>query len=413
MTTEPTNSLPHDEPTPIEPEPGRAPRAVAAELVIHGLLVFLHLRPPGAANPRVARVLEALHADVRPAPTQIHRFPARRLVRWGLAAAAVLAIGATIVFFGVPGESAALAEVRQTVQALRAGGDRRYEVRLLSWADASPPDRPNAIVDTRAPDKMVLRHTPPGYKDYVTVGRDANGTWGISPAGKIVRNPPRQYWPPFATVDGASLFDESIDGLLESLPRQYDLTRTLDAASDALPGRTFTLIRADRRTRTGHLPHHIDLYIDPQTRALERIEFRWDSEQRDNSDRGPDDRGPGDRGRGPGGPSGFGSDEPPPPPPDHDDRNGPGGPRGPRRPGGPDHDPGSVRGDGGPAGPNGPGGFGGPGGPKGDASTSRPGLPKLIIFQRVTPPDYPTDWFTPEGHLPTQPDPAKPAPTQP
>jgi len=70
-------------------------------------------------------------------------------------------------------------------------------------------------------------------RERLIVGHDAKGEWAIRPEdGGIERERARQYWPPWS-VDGESLTVDSLDTLLEQLPRKY----TLEAgAREALVG---------------------------------------------------------------------------------------------------------------------------------------------------------------------------------
>jgi hypothetical protein len=341
----------------IPPAPGAPAGALAAELVVHGVLTYLR---DGAhrREERVTRVLEALGAPSRLV------FPV--WARLSLAAAALLAIGVAIYFMGVPGERSALAAVSGAVAALRAPGDLRYEVRLEAEPGAGAqagPTRLGAVVDTRETNGVrltLVEHWPPRAQGSVLVGRDEKGEWAIRPEGDVEgvdRDDPRRYWPPWS-VDGEKRTVDSLDTLLEQLPRRYTLTR---GQRSALEGGTkqFERVSAARTDRAGPFPHRVELWIDPDTSMAERVEFRWDFAADAGDKQGPPpgqnaDDGP----RGPGGP-----------PPSHDERHGPGG----------------------------PGALPPPDGPRG-SQPAGPGRLKLIAFQRVAAPDFPVDWFTPEGH---------------
>jgi hypothetical protein len=333
------------------PVAGALAAAKAAELVVHGVLESLRAGPQERER-RVTRVMEAVS---RPAPLA---FPWRRTARLAMAAAALLAIGAAIYFIGVPGERTALAEVNGAAAALRGSGDLRYEVRLETWpqnGETEGGSRLGAVVDSReaAGTRLILvEHWPPGAKAGVFVGRDEKGKWARRSDGQIDRSNPRRSWPPFS-VDGQQLTVESLDTLLEQLPRRYTLERGKRATLEG-GGREFDRVSARRNDHAGPFPQRVELWIDPRTRLAERIEFRWDE---------PLQSGPGGGGPSPGDDRG-----PPPMPPDEE--GGPGGP--------PPHD-------------HGPDGHGPHGG-------ARPAPLKLIAFQRVTAPVFPADWFTPEGH---------------
>lgn len=355
---------PHDRPHP-DPydtrtidlhaaEVGLDAGAAASELVIHGLLEFHRHLDPLAREARINRVLEAIHAEPRtrgPLP-----FIRPQLIRWALAAAAILAIAVGVMIFGVPGETSALAQVQQSIAALRSPGDRRYEARVLSWADQSPPADAHATIDMRSPLLLIIRHRPPRSDAPVFVGRDAMSEWAIRPDGAIERDNPRRFWPPWS-VDDQTLIVDSLDRVLEQLPGRYTFHREPSTAIEGRGPKPFTRVNAARNDRAGPLPHRLRLWIDPTTDLIERIEFAWDTPDREPSDApAPADALPPSEAREPnprdhGSPLAPSSAMPGPPPADGSDRPGP------------------------------------------------PSHPKLIIIQRVEAPQHPADWFTPESHL--------------
>jgi hypothetical protein len=352
--------------TGVDPPADGAPAAVAAEFVVHGLLESLRVDTAAANEGRVQRVLEAVGEEVSGASPLV--FPARPVRRWALAAVLILAFGAALYFIAIPGSPSARAEVSIAVAALRTPADRRYEVRLEAQGDTPGGGRLGAIVDScctgdGAPGKRLIEHFPPWQMDGVFVGRDDQGDWAQRPDGGIEREHPRQFWPPWS-VDGESLTVDSLDTLLEQLPRRFTLERDQRAALQS-GGRPLDRVTALRMDRAGPYPHRVELWIDPATHEVERVEFRWDAPQGNalQQERAEPFLQP------------QGPDRAPPAPPDGDHAGPP-----PRH----DHDGGPAPGDHGP--PNGHRGGG-------------PGL-QLIVFQRVPPPAFPPDWFTPEGHSP-------------
>ncbi len=382
-TTGADNPGPHNA-EQFAPEPGRSPAAVAAELVAHGLLEFTLLKDTNARGSRVERVLGAINPlRMPPAAATASRpqapigdgretlptpaFAFRRIVRWSLAAAALIAVCVGLVIFGVPGERAALAELKLSITAMRNAGQRRYEIRMLRWGQDSPDQRPDAIVDSSG-EQILIRHTPPWARGgYAFAGRDDKGAWAIR-NGKINRNKPERDFPPYITDGGESFMLEGMDHQLEQLPDRFTLER-LDPApvSGAADNLNFERIVAHRKSAEGPMPNHVDLWIDPATHLVERVEYRWDKSA--GFDKGPrggppdgDRRGP--RSRDHDGPGGPGHGDRPPGPPPGDDEPSPN-----------DHGP-----------P--PGGRPGPG-----------ARPRLILFQRVDAPALAPDWYHPEAHL--------------
>lgn len=365
----------------VEPAPDATPARAAGELVVQGLLESLHRRDAASREARIETFFAGLEN-----PKRLRVFPFRRVVRWGMAIAAVIALTTTLVLIGVPGESTALAEVRQSIRAMRAAGDRRYEVSMAKRSGDDAAADVNAIIDMRSPNLLLIRHKPPGWNDFAVGGRDEKGAWAILKDGTTTRTNPERQWPPFVTDGGETFMTQSIDKQLEELPELFTFAKT---ASEKVPGAAsdglaMDRITATRKQRSGFKPSRVDLWIDPASHFVERIEYRWDEAAPGGSRGGPGGGGgsqDGDHDRGPkrGGPRGpddgdhHGSDGDRPPPP-RDRLDGPG------------HGPGGSP-------PPSSGKRGGDHGSGGHGSAQR-----LVVFQRVDAPTLPPDWFTPEGH---------------
>ncbi len=398
---------------PIKPS-GGAPepsaqgdaRQIAAELLAHGLLTTLHADTRASQEQRVQRVMAAIGADADRSITtgdssRTLRFPSR-LLRRALAMAACLALVGAAFMLAFPAAPSAQAMVQQSIRAMREGGDRRYEVRVMEWGEDQIAPDPIAVVDTRAPELLVLRHITP-QRDLITVGRDAEGLWAIDRSGAVVRDNPRRLWPRWATVGEESLFADSIDRVLEELSRGFDIKRDQEGKG-ALAGTT-KITATRKRDLRGPGPDRFELWLNSTSKVVEKIELSWDAQPtwRPGGPGGPVEQGgPGarpmrDRPDGRDGPEGARprGDGPPPPPRDGrrppmgpDGLDGPGmegpGPRGPRGPGG---GPG-MKGDprfGGrpPMDPRMMDGFVPGGRPPRMDPLSRVGPPRTIIMQRV------------------------------
>jgi hypothetical protein len=322
-------------------------------MVVHGLFEYQRLDNAAARQRRITRVVETIATEAQAPRRLILPRPSPKVLRWAMAAAALLTIGVAFYFIGVPGERTALADVQSAVAALRSPGTRRYEVRLEAAGEPDGGGRLGAIVDMCCADKdsrgkRLIQHWPPWHMEGIFAGRDELGEWAIRPDGGIERDRPHQFWPPWS-VDGESHTVDSLDTLLEQLPRRYTLVRDKKAALDGAAGVLCERVTASRNDRAGPFPHRVELWIDLATHVAERVEFQWDTDQ--SAQPGP-----------PAGPRGGEDHGGPRPPPD--------GARG-------DHLPPQPPGDGGP--------------------NHGPGL-KRIIFQHVSAPPLPTNWFTPDGH---------------
>lgn len=396
----------------IEPAPEATAQSQADELLAHGLLTYLHNDHPSAQNARVTRVMSAIAAeplptaDDAPAPFRF-RMPIRSVRGW-VALAASIGLVALAGFFGFPGETSAQAVVKQSIEAMRAGvggGDRRYEVRLTVRAEDGPERTLDpAIVDMRSPDQLLLRVRSPEGDDIVA-GRDGIGDWCIRlprDGGGIEREHPQMAWPRWSRVGEESLFADSVDRLLEEMTRGYTLSRRPDGVLEGSTKPFHHIIATKKRLRSPG-GDTVEIWIDPDTNAVERMVMKWNDQ--------PDDRPMRPRAprAGPeGGPDADGAParrhRPRPFPPEHDAPGPDDGPRGER----PDHPPGGPDGPVGipGLGPVPPGAFGPrPQGPQsqglegpGRAPGDRRGPPKMIVIQRVDAPVFPANWFSPETH---------------
>jgi hypothetical protein len=434
MTFNGENSSVETPERPVIEAAGRDVDVVAAEHVVQGLLEFQNRGDVEAKGRRVARVLEALGQSAADAgagaPPVVYSF--KRFARWGLSIAAVIGLGTALVFLGLPGERTALAEMQQTIAAMKGAGERRYEIRMDRAGGQE--NSPAAIVDSSG-DLLLIRHTPPWLRDkssYAFAGRDAKGAWAIR-NGKIIRGERSEDdWPPFITDGGEAFMLSSVGSQLDQLPDQFTFQRGGSAPIDGKSATAqYERISAARKTTAGPMPTRVELWIDPATHLVERVEYHWDSSSAGGGAGGAVDGGgkSGSHGPGPKGGGHRGGDGPPPdddgdgPPPPPDGHGGPGhpphdhGPDGPDGHGGPhgpppDEDgmdgpppPPDGMGDGGPrhghddhggpGGPGGPGGHGGPGGGPGGHG----GGPRMIVFQRIDAAPFPAGWFDPETHL--------------
>lgn len=304
--------------------------ASGSESFVHGLLIFRHHDTRESQEARIRRVLNAID-DSALAITDAHapairtsplprgrrlRTPARRnsipvaLVALFLAGAAAL--------LAQPMQSSAQATVQSALNAARAPGDHRYEVRILSPNDSAPPEQPTAIVETRQPNLLLIRTFTPDGRVFIA-GRDAAGEWVIGPDGAIDRDNARARWPRWAMVDDSPVFAESVESLLEMLSNQFvvrqDRPRPLPAKSRAAaniagnasaePRPTFEHLIGERRV-FGPGPRQFMLWLTPESMQVERIELRF-----------PQNIGPAPEGRpgpGPGPGAGPGAEGGPRPP---------------------------------------------------------------------------------------------------
>jgi hypothetical protein len=344
--------------------PNHPPAAIAGELLIDGLLRYHASTDQVARERRIARVVEAVGEESRPlAKSSAPAARSFRLPRWLITAAAIV-LGTAGLLLLIPSEQSASADLKQLAARLRKPGDIRFEVSLNPWGepDITNPD----TVDMRFPEGLlVIHHQHPREQGQVVVGKDAQGYWSIRRDGTINRVNPERHLPLYITLDGASLFDNSLDKFLDALPTAYDVERLPSAALK--PGeQELDRVQATRRKTHAVLADTVLLWIDPVQHEIQRIEFGWTD---------PDTRII-EEGQRP--PSPQGHRGPPP-----GDRPPPGGRRPPEDGQGPgDRPPQRGEGD----------------SQRGPRAGPRGGTPRSLIFQRVPTEPHPADWFSAEGH---------------
>jgi hypothetical protein len=383
------------EPDAITPPPEQAePSTTADELVSHGLLTFLHRDPPAETERRIRGVMQRIadetpvHAGGRAGPMAFAH--ARR---W-IALAACFVIAAGLVYLGLPTSSSAQAMVQASAAALRTPGDRRFEIRVQPRGSKELTEAPIGTIDTHNGELMVLRMQPEEGL-WITFGRDPQGPWLVYPDGRMERNPPVVAMPRFAVVNDEPVLPDSVDHLLDELAFSYNLEKTSEKSADgaSMVEHIVGLRRADRKPG----PTRIEVWIDPATKGVKKLELFFPEPPLP-----PRGMGGPPGGRGPGGPGGEGPDGPDGPRGDRGRRPPLDGPReGEGRDDGPPPD-GGREGRRGRRDGRGPDDFDGrgPGGPGMIGARGQRGGPTRVELRPAMPPQppLPPEWFTPEHH---------------
>lgn len=263
-------------------------RDLAGELFVHGLLCNLRDDAEASRERRVRLAMSAL-------PRRSVRVGRRTLVLWSeprtfapLAAAAMvlLAVGALSIFMARSEQSAA-ALVERSLAASGRAGDRSYAVTTV-FDEAMPFTLPPARLDVRDREHQVLIAQTPDGRTFLA-GRDAEGRWFRRPDGRMERlATPAGPGVPRWLEEAESLFlTDSIDEVLAALPREFTL-RT-EAAAPLPEGvgpplqresgdRAMRRVRAIRDDQQGPGPNRIELWIDPESRIVQRLELHWDDD---------------------------------------------------------------------------------------------------------------------------------------
>ncbi|MFG0252143.1 MAG: hypothetical protein ACF8NJ_04635 [Phycisphaerales bacterium JB038] len=346
---------------------------IAADQFTHGLLSFLHHDSEARQGERIDRLMGAIEDRQRPAVLATLRRP---LWRGITSLAACLLVAFAVVYLVGPGEkSSAYALVQASLDAGREAGDRRYEVSVQPSPDGGPDLESIALLDLRGDDHVLLRADTPDNHTLI-VGKNSAGKWAIRLDGGIERFRPERAWPRWINLGESTVLVESVDDLLARLDGHYKLTHGERETLADDSGWEYERITATLKDRNVPEPQRIELWIDPETHLVHRLEVAWpDHPGRRQGLRGGPERG------GEGGPPHR--DRPPPdemgPPPDE---MGPPGAMPPRR--------GPPRGGKPPHFLDGPPHF---------EEGIDPGPPELVVFQLIETDEFPADWFDPERHL--------------
>lgn len=307
----------------VHPEDTQA-REQAAELFVHGVMLQLYQDTPLEKERRIQRVMAELASPAR-TTSPFWSGNILKFSRAWLASAAALALFVSMVYVGISTEKSADATVAASIQAMRDSGDRRFEVRAKLHTDADLSTEPLATIDTRAPGLMLLKSKGLDAKlaPGMTVGRDADGVWAIRGDGTIERDNPEQRWPRWSMLGEESLFADSVDQLLETLSKAYVIKNSEPSKLEGRGDVKFTHLTGNKKLAMQPGPKQIDVWIDPETKVVERIEIRFEKppQEQPGGPNGPN--GPG----GPGGPGPNGDGRRP-----EFDGPGPGGPPDGRRP---------------------------------------------------------------------------------
>lgn len=415
---------------------------LVAELLAHGLLLSLALDDDVS---REARVRRALAAIPRRQPLRL----APAALSWMAAAVLVFAFGALSIFT-LRTEPSAIAMVAGSLEATANGGDRSY--RVLMTPQAGGPERiPEARFDMRNREHQRFEAIAPDGSRFVT-GRDKRGGWAIRPDGTIDRFPAPTRRPRWIDLGEDLFLAASLDDLLEALPASFEVRlgepQALPGPADGSADRgLLRRVTATRRLVDEREPERVELWIDPETRLVHRLELHWSErtfprpprgERRPGGGRGEPNwreralqESPSARPPGPPPPPRFGADDNRAGPPD-----GPGprpGPGARMPPLGGAFDPPPPPIDGPPRGPAGRPFHGGPGPmglagapgtmspppPRHDGEPRLPGMrpmpprgfldgppnfrdrghpppPKTIVFELIETESFPEGWFSPE-----------------
>lgn len=242
------------------------PAIDAEQQFAHGLLRTLD-ESEQADKDRTRNVMNAIRRPVSHEVNDRGR-PFTRVIS-GIAAVIVFSV-ALVILNGT--SQSAIATITDTVAATKRAGDRSYRI----FVNRSPKDgfrlKPDASLDVRSNDMYLFRdRTPEGRM--LIAGADTEGQWKIRRSGDVLRDPPAHHEPLWIEIGSDTLLMTSIDGMLDTLPENYML-KMVDPEPMA-PGDPTDCLRitAVPRDATRPGPTQIDLWIDPDSQLVARMDI--------------------------------------------------------------------------------------------------------------------------------------------
>jgi hypothetical protein len=240
-------SGPRDELPWVEPDDGD-PEQIAGELFADGLLQWHALDRGRAQQRRVEAVLRAIDG----------RRPRRGMLLAASAAALLLACAGAVWWAARGGSS-------------RAPADRRY--RVTAWMPFEPAPTLVGELDVRDRDHHVLRVTLHDFM--VRSGRDGASPWLTGDDGMVAHLREQFADPHHFLLGGGLAVLDSAATLLPELERAYALGPPAPATLSAHPGVTFEHRHA-RGAPGGGQPRDVEVWIDPRSGRVQRMELRWE-----------------------------------------------------------------------------------------------------------------------------------------
>ena len=257
----------HDDDDIIGGENSSPDPALAAEQQFtHGLLRTLD-ESEQADQDRTRSVMAAIRRPVSN-PVNDRGRPFARVIS---GVAAIIVFSVALVILNGTGRSA-IATISDTVAATKRVGDRSYRISVSKSPQGGFQLKPDASLDVRSNDMYLFRdRTREGR--LLIAGADNDGQWKIRRSGGVLRDPPGHHEPLWIEIGSDTLLMTSIDGLVDTLPENYML-KMVD--SEPLePGDPTDCLRitAVPRDASRPGPTKIDLWIDPDSQLVARMDI--------------------------------------------------------------------------------------------------------------------------------------------
>ncbi len=264
-------------------DPALLPDDEAASQFVHGLIEHIRRDDSGTQGARISRLMSAIRAEgsgsgVGDSGAAVPVVRRQRLRLVAMVAAPLATAAAVVLAFFVlmvPTERTALAVVQQTLDASRSIGDRTYLVQAMmrKGPDATG-DTPHEIGRLYLDDgERVVVDARMKRGGRVVIGRSPDDAWTVSPDNEVLRYDGPMRAPKWVEFSTSTLPVDSVDGLLATLPSEYELALE---GSETLDGVPCTKVVAKLKSDTArHRPNQVIAWIDDRESFLRRIELRW------------------------------------------------------------------------------------------------------------------------------------------
>ncbi|MAG55815.1 MAG: hypothetical protein CMJ83_05955 [Planctomycetes bacterium] len=244
--------------------------AAAEAQFVHGLLGSLGASEVAGGEQRLDRLFSALDGEEAGSVQKRGGIRSRRFT-WAAAAVVVLAIG--VAGFLVLRDPSAGSFVENAVEASRNAPSRRYEISVFLTDENATPTLTGELDLVRG-EKMLVRAQAHGHD--LKAGRNEEGSWFVDAKGALRRIDGDHPWPRWFRLGGAKILVNAVDDLLPGMGDGYDIDYLGTETLARFPGKKCARVAGRRTSSAGPTAERVDLWFDPVTHLVVRMELRWD-----------------------------------------------------------------------------------------------------------------------------------------
>lgn len=257
-----------DQPDFLEPDPEQSPAERADEQFVHGLLEFLEKDSTAIQQERIRRTMAQIQI-----PETENSVSSKR-VSWSLLAglAASIAIVLGILHY-VPAEPDAQQLLSAAVAATQNAENLRYRIHAEHNDGHAQPALKGEISILQNQHVVAQTQTQTGQD--LTWGSDAKGPWIIQPDGQVERFSAPQVWPKQLQLEGSPVLLDSVDDVLKHIQHNYEPVLAHKTSTKATTGGELHHIIAHSREHNAEEPERIDVWLDPKSHLVHRLEIHW------------------------------------------------------------------------------------------------------------------------------------------